>query len=169
MNTRLSITVRHECSWLHHVLIQRGRRASRNLHMEFASNVAKLGTSQNLPVLQLQTACCPNRDKQNTEEDDCELCQDKSGSPSIFLLHKDVHHALGQQPEAGRLSTAGESWVTVQAASNLCHFCSFWSCLLCTSRFLREHLSFSGHWRGGRLDSYSLTVTVSCLRFQKMI
>jgi len=53
-------------------------------------------------------------DKQNTEEDDCELCQDKSGSPSIFLLHKDVHHTLGQQPEAGCLSTAEESWVTVR-------------------------------------------------------
>lgn len=61
MNTRLSITVRHECSWPHHVLIQRGWRASRNLHMEFASKVAELGTSQNLPMLQLQTACCPNR------------------------------------------------------------------------------------------------------------
>ena len=147
INTRLSITVRQDCAWQHPHSNPERTVGTEEPPCGFCFNCGKARHQPNTcPCFSCRQYAALTVDKQDTEEVDWgALPRQAGGSPSIFLLHKTVSHILGEKPEDGCPSTAGEPWATVQAASHLCHSHSCGSCLLCTSCFLREHSSFSGH------------------------
>ena len=103
------------------------------------------------------------------------LCQDKVSSlHNSHFTEKTVYEYLSDildQKAKDRCSNvAEESWVTVQAASDLCHFHSF------GRKLLALHFLFSQgifillrSVMGGRRDSYSLTGSLGCLGFKQSI
>lgn len=105
-------------------------------------------------------------DRKDAGKSTAELSKGKVGKPfNIIASQKKSVIFWARRPKIDAPTTKKRMWVTVQAASCLCHSLSFGSCLLCISCILCIY-SFSGLWHSWRL--ISLILSLNCFGFEKM-